>query len=116
VDVLGFPTRTERRKIQRSHPLETRSKRLIPHDDSVREVFLTDVTTTKEEIVARGNRFEQGEGWARVKALIELAKRDDEREWTKEEREQTFRRILARVQRGESPRSGDPWMALSPSS
>jgi len=54
--------------------------------------------------VVRGSGWESGEGWQRVKALIELAKQEKDEPWTAEQRERMLRRILAKV--GGGARSG----------
>jgi hypothetical protein len=47
--------------------------------------------------VVRGSGWESGEGWQRVKALIELAKQEKDEPWMAQLRERTLRRILAKV-------------------
>ena len=57
----------------------------------------------KAEIVEPGSRGESGEGgrdesWSQVMALIELARRPDESEWTEERRERILQRVLQRTE------------------
>ena len=56
--------------------------------------------------MVRGSGWESGEGWQRVKALIELAKQEKDEPWMAQLRERTLRRILAKVG-ADAARSGD---------
>jgi hypothetical protein len=57
--------------------------------------------------VVRGSGWESGEGWQRVKALIELAKQERDEPWTAEQRERMLRRILAKVGAARSGETAD---------
>ena len=58
----------------------------------------------KEKIVEPGDNWGRGEGWARVKELIEFGKRSNEAEWNADRREQLLQRVLARTERARERR------------
>jgi hypothetical protein len=54
--------------------------------------------------VESGDSWGRGEGWARVKELIEFVKRSNGSEWNAERRERILRQVLARTERARERR------------
>ena len=46
-----------------------------------------------------GQSWGRGEGWSKVIALIEIARRGDAGEWTAERRERVYEQVMARAER-----------------
>jgi hypothetical protein len=51
----------------------------------------------KEKIVEPGTSWERGEGWTKVVSLIQVARQRDWSEWTPEQKERIFHRVMEGV-------------------